>query len=298
MKKITLLLAVLALAVAQAWAAPVIEVDAEKVDFGQVDVGYPVTERFMVSGYDLTDDINLALTGRYAAEYEVTPATITPEAAAAGVIVKVTYSPSSVWSTWATLVLSSADADDVTVSIVADPQRNGTIIGNNNQRNYTAAVGMVDYSVEVANFADAEIPTDPNQPVVRSWGPVSDNYEISIEGDDCFHARIVKASEIAKTCTVRISYSPMASGSHHATLVVTCHTAGVPDVRVQLNGTATLPAWGDLDGDGRITVADVTNEIDVLMEGRAPSSQADVDGDGNLSIRDVSSLIDMLTGIE
>ena len=162
MKKITLLLAVLALAVAQAWAAPVIEVDAEKLDFGQVDVGYPVTERFMVSGYDLTDDINLALTGRYAAEYEVTPSTITPEAAAAGVIVKVTYSPRSVWSTWATLVLSSADADDVTVSIVADPQRNGTIFGNNNQRTYTAAVGMVDYSVEVANFADAEIPTDPN----------------------------------------------------------------------------------------------------------------------------------------
>ena len=43
-----------------------------------------------------------------------------------------------------------------------------------------------------------------------------------------------------------------------------------------------------------ITIADVTNVIDLLIRGDAPSVQADVDCDGVLSIKDVTDLIDML----
>lgn len=294
MRKFTLLLVVLVFAAVQAWAAPVIVVNAESVDFGQVDVGYPVTQWVTVTGYDLTDNINLAIDGRYSADYEVAPATITPETAANGVLVRVTYSPRSHWSTWATLVLSSADAADVEVPITADPQMNSTIYGYNNQRSYAAVVGGTDSSVEVAYFADAEVPHDPNEPVVRSFGPTLGNYEVSIEGDDCFSARIVKSSAIVNTCTVRISYQPRTSGSHHATLNLICPNAGVPLIQVHLNGTATPPNCGDVDNDGMITIADVTNVVDLLMRGEAHSVQADVDGDGVLSIKDVTDLIDLL----
>ena len=54
---------------------------------------------------------------------------------------------------------------------------------------------------------------------------------------------------------------------------------------------------GDIDGDGRVSVADVTTLIDVLLSGtydNVPAAQADVDGDGAVSITDVTTLIDML----
>lgn len=296
MKKFTLIIAVLTLAVAQAWAAPVIEVNAESVDFGQVDVGYPVTKMITVTGHDLTDNINLALDGRHSDEYEVSPTTITPEAAANGMIVRITYSPRSHWSDCANLVISSADAADVVVSITADPQRHPTIHGYNNPRSYTASVGRMASSVEVAYFADAEIPHDPNEPVDRSFGPTLGRYSVMIDGDDCFSAQIIRSSAIVNTCTVRITYTPRSAGTHHATLDVVCPNAGVPLIQVQLDGTATPPTSGDLDGDGMITINDVTKVIDalLLLNGARLSDQADVNEDGILNIADVTCLIDML----
>lgn len=296
MKKFTLIIPVLTLAVAQAWAAPVIEVNAESVDFGQVEVGYPVTQWMKVTGHDLTGEIDLAIDGRYSSEYEVFPTTITPEAAANGAMVTVTYKPLSPWSCCANLVLSTADAADVVVPITADAQRNSTIHGYNNQRSYTASVGRMASSVEVAYFADVEIPNDPNPPVVRSIGPISGCYFVSIDGDDCFQAQVIKSSAIVNTCKVRITYRPRNVGTHHATLDVVCPRAGVPLIRVQLEGTATAPEVGDLDGDGMLSINDVTNVIDLLMSGGEVSDQADVNTDGELNITDVISLIDLLLG--
>ena len=52
---------------------------------------------------------------------------------------------------------------------------------------------------------------------------------------------------------------------------------------------------GDVDGDGRITISDVTELIDLLLTGTmAGNPAADVDGDGRVSISDVTELIDYL----
>lgn len=55
---------------------------------------------------------------------------------------------------------------------------------------------------------------------------------------------------------------------------------------------------GDIDGDGRVSIADVSGLIDIVLdiakEG-APKS-ADVNGDGIVNIRDVADLIDILVG--
>ncbi len=54
---------------------------------------------------------------------------------------------------------------------------------------------------------------------------------------------------------------------------------------------------GDVDGDGNVTIGDVTNLIDKLLGGGvsvADYPAADVDGDGNITIGDVTSIIDML----
>ena len=52
---------------------------------------------------------------------------------------------------------------------------------------------------------------------------------------------------------------------------------------------------GDINGDGGVTIADVTVLIDLLLSGTGDSNPvADIDGDGSLTIADATSLIDYL----
>ncbi len=51
---------------------------------------------------------------------------------------------------------------------------------------------------------------------------------------------------------------------------------------------------GDVDGDGRMGVADVTTLIDQLLNGNELPAYADVDGDGNVNISDVTELVDLV----
>ena len=53
---------------------------------------------------------------------------------------------------------------------------------------------------------------------------------------------------------------------------------------------------GDVDHDGKVTIADVTALIDYLLSGEEAPVEANVDGDQNVSISDVTALIDMLLG--
>lgn len=56
--------------------------------------------------------------------------------------------------------------------------------------------------------------------------------------------------------------------------------------------TASLP--GDVNGDGNVTISDVTSLIDIMLSNGTAPAQADVNGDGNVTISDVTSLIDLL----
>lgn len=51
---------------------------------------------------------------------------------------------------------------------------------------------------------------------------------------------------------------------------------------------------GDADGDGKVSIDDVTTMVDCLLTGAAAGAGADCDGNGKLDIDDVTSLIDFL----
>ena len=53
-------------------------------------------------------------------------------------------------------------------------------------------------------------------------------------------------------------------------------------------------ATGDVNGDGNVNIADVTELIDILLSGTTPPMAADVDGNGQVNIADVTALIDLL----
>ena len=61
-------------------------------------------------------------------------------------------------------------------------------------------------------------------------------------------------------------------------------------------GSAPVVRPGDVDGDGMVTISDVTTLIDYLLSstGTIDLGNADVDGDGGISISDVTTLIDRL----
>jgi hypothetical protein len=58
---------------------------------------------------------------------------------------------------------------------------------------------------------------------------------------------------------------------------------------------------GDVDGDGEVSISDVSVLVDYLLQGdqvQINLDNADVDGDGEVTISDVSALIDELLGVE
>ena len=100
------------------------------------------------------------------------------------------------------------------------------------------------------------------------------------------------------TATVEVTYAPTTTGEHTATLYL-YNAAGKEVASQNLVGNATV-LKGDINGDGIVGIADVTDLIDYLLTGNADGlnlDAADVDGNGNVSIADVSDLIDMLLGM-
>jgi hypothetical protein len=49
-----------------------------------------------------------------------------------------------------------------------------------------------------------------------------------------------------------------------------------------------------VNGDGKVTIDDVSLLIDSVLSGITPAGNGDVDGNGNINIDDISALIDML----
>ena len=78
-------------------------------------VGTPVTATFTVTGVNLTGNVNLSLGGNNA--FSLSTTSISATQAESGVTVTVTYNPTAVGSSEATVTLTSTDAENVTVKL-------------------------------------------------------------------------------------------------------------------------------------------------------------------------------------
>ena len=94
---------------------PAITVNPASLDM-TANVGESATATFHVSGTNLTGNVNLALNDANGV-YSITPTTISAAQAMNGVDVTVTYTPSAYGTNNATVTLSSADAENVTVTL-------------------------------------------------------------------------------------------------------------------------------------------------------------------------------------
>ena len=52
---------------------------------------------------------------------------------------------------------------------------------------------------------------------------------------------------------------------------------------------------GDADGDGEVSIADITTILDYMLSGKPINErQADVDNDGSINIGDIVMLVDII----
>lgn len=172
---------------------------------------------------------------------------------------------------------------------------------------FSAFVGQtVNRSIEV-QFKSGDIIPNPDPPDVPMITGVSSNqsleaelidftYMVSVEGEDSemFTAKVIKKSATSNACTVSISYMPTSVGMHQAKLTVTCTKLNVlsSPVTVDLIGEAEI-LQGDVNGDGLVDISDVTNLIDIILNG-GESVGGDVNGDGRVDISDATRLIDLI----
>ena len=299
MRRIVLLtvLSICAALAIVAHGAPQIMVSATSLDFGDGYNGYNEYRTLVVTGIDLTDDISLSLQGNSPIDYIIKSfKTITPEQAAEGAEVLISFFPMNEGMRWATLVLSSPGAQDVKVTLKGNGIKTSAfLIPDQESMNFETAVMRPVFKTLVVHRRDFDgwLAAAPFNP----FDPVNLNPRISatLQGDCDFSLMgITMCTPSADSLVLVVRYRPLTVGTHTAQIILTGYKAH--PVTVDLEGAAFMPETGDVDGDGEINIKDVTSLIDLLINidedevGMPP--YADADDDGEVSVGDITRLID------
>ena len=199
---------------------PAIAASPRSLTFGGAP-GKTYTKTVTVSGQNLEGDITATLTGDNV--YSIDKTTVTRDEAAAGTLITVTYAPTALGETQATLTLSSEGANDVTVNIAGTAQDETPVL-------------MVDN--EQLTFSATEGATDSKTFAV-SGNFIENDVVITLDGDDAFSvnpATISAATLADGNATVTVTFAPLAAGDFNAT--VTVASEGAQSKTVALTGTA------------------------------------------------------------
>ena len=146
------------------------------------------------------------------------------------------------------------------------------------------------YRIKVTETGPVEIIVTPTESLTISTGSninVIKNNGLSTVG--WFYA------QSSGSTTFTYQTNELAEGTYYVRIY---RNNGSGGYRLTYNGPTMT---GDVDGDNRVTISDVTDLIDHLLGAYDPSfaiGDADVDGDGRITISDVTELIDMLLTAE
>lgn len=223
---------------------PAISANIDTLQIAPVTIGYKTRKTFKVYGENLQGDVTLSIDSRHSSYFSITPSTITAEEAAAGATVTVQFAPMLYGSENGTLTLSSPGAEDLVIPVLARGEDiEPTVIKHSESRTLEGEIGKLAMTsiVEVIRWADAEIPEPPFpwEYELMALPNYAAGYSVTVEGDNCFHASIIRSSASIKTCDVRIYYSPNDVGPHRAKVTISCDRAWY-DVVLTITGNGIV----------------------------------------------------------
>ncbi len=203
-----------------ATVTPTLTVDPASLSFS-TSVGNPVTQTFTVTGSNLSDNVMLDVT-EGTNEFSIDKFAILKSAIASGVTITVTYDPDEAGSHQGTVTITSSGVTrTVSLSAVA-----------------TEAVRTITVDPAALTFE-----TMAGQTVTETFFLKGNNLNGGLtlalnDPNDVYsiNRTSVTVGRATAGINVTVTYSPVAGGSHHAS--VTISGGGAQDVTVDLNGTA------------------------------------------------------------
>ena len=242
--------------------------------------GSSVSKSITVKGSDLTQALSLSVSGT---GFRVSPSSISAANANRGTNVIITYSSSAPGSASGSLTISSSEVS-VTVNLTASKDGAPSL-----------AITSLDAIEAVqdgeSSIVQGSVTTENNSTAITL--SVEGNFELSLNQYSWANSLTLDADgevfyvRLASTATV---------GDYYGSITA---VAGNASAFADVEGTVTAKPVlrGDVDMDGVISIADVSDLIDFIL-GSIPSpfsyEAADVDQDGMISISDVTLLIDMI----
>lgn len=227
----------------------------------------------MLKGYNLQGTVYLSVINSTGG-FTINKANVTKAAANKGVEVTVTYNPPTIGSHTADVMLNCKNGDTVYVHLdgtsfliktnpVMMPADSAYLTNTSFRADWTdgtAAIGVSSYTLEYSTNG-----TSRTVPGIR----------------DKFYMLENLTAGATYSYRVKTTYYDGTESEWSNTQTITL-TSGQTFI------------VGDVNQDGRITIADVTELISLLLSDGEVTPQADVNGDGRLAIADVTELISLL----
>ena len=258
-------------------STPLITVDPTELSF-TTEVNQPVTGTFLVKGYNLQGAVKLSVVNSTGG-FTINKSNITKAAANKGVEVTVTYKPTTIGNHSADVQLVVTGGETVFVHL------DGTA--------FFIKANPVMLPADSAYLTSTSFRADWTD---GTSAPGVANYTFEYSTGD-------NTQTITNINTKSYTLNHLIAGATYSYKVKTLYVDGTESAWSNTQ-TITLPQdqiviVGDVNKDGRVTIADVTELINLLLSGENVFPEADVHQDNRLSIADVTALINMLLeGVE
>ena len=243
-------------------------------------VGETVTQDFNLKGFNLTGAVYLAVVNATSGSgFTINKSNVTKNTAMAGIAVTVTYKPTAPGNHSAQVMLRSAGADTIYVTL-----------------NGTATVATYTPVMQPANESYI------TQTSFRaSW--TDQTAASAVTGYTLQYETGGEANTVSGITTKYYTLSDLIAGATYSYKVKALYFDGSESAWSNTQQVTLLPAApafevGDVNHDGGVNIADVTNLIDYLLDNSVAiyTDCADINGDGDINIADVAMLIDSLLG--
>ncbi|MBO4590145.1 MAG: S8 family serine peptidase [Bacteroidaceae bacterium] len=205
-------------------STPRITATATELNF-ETTLNTPVTQTFTVTGINLTDKVNVSVSGT---DFSTDITSISANDAAAGKVVTITFCPTTAGSKTGTVTLSSTDAEPVTITLTGIVHAPAINVSSS-QIDFTSCYETLTYT----------------QPVTVSGNYLTDDITVTLTDESGMFSisqTVIAQTGGAATAEIVITYAPTAPGTHTAAIVLGSTNAESTTINVSGTAAAATPS--------------------------------------------------------